>query len=425
MKKALSLLLALALLSGTAWAATYDVSYPVTGGNLHFNSATGTIVGNDTNAAELVIPGAINGVPVTTIGDSAFVGRSNLTGVTIPDSVTAIEYGAFMFCSNLTSVSIPGSVTSIGDYAFSHTGLTSLTIPDSVTSIGSMAFQGCNITNVTVPSSVASLGEGAFWVCRNLTSATILCDIATIEAYTFGTCDSLTSVYIPASVTSIEHHAFMLTPLEDIYYGGSESQWRQIAIDTLEDGNASLYKATVHYNSAPLAKPTDPVTPTGDGLEMFIDFDSERLWDGGLTYAYTLTNNSAEDVEGYYVFLATDTNEYYTTMVFYANEHHDDITTSENYYVPSLMFPLDVSLKPGESLQGKVHCTLYYLNPDMRMIIIQFDSLSEREAFLADPRLREDYEGTEYVTWVVDDADFLRGVLGLEIGTVYDTRHYY
>lgn len=56
---------------------------------------------------------------------------------TIPDSVTSIGNYAFSGCSELTGITIPDSVTSIGDYAFSGcSGLTSITIPDSVTDIG-------------------------------------------------------------------------------------------------------------------------------------------------------------------------------------------------------------------------------------------------------------------------------------------------
>lgn len=44
----------------------------------------------------LVIPSSHNGLPVTSIGDSAFSKCSNLTGVTIPDSVTSIGSSAFV-----------------------------------------------------------------------------------------------------------------------------------------------------------------------------------------------------------------------------------------------------------------------------------------------------------------------------------------
>lgn len=57
-------------------------------------------------------------VGVTSIGDDAFSGCSELSGVTIPDSVTQIGRGAFWGCDTLTHVKIPASVVKIGDSAF-------------------------------------------------------------------------------------------------------------------------------------------------------------------------------------------------------------------------------------------------------------------------------------------------------------------
>jgi hypothetical protein len=69
---------------------------------------------------------------------------------------------------------IPNSVTSIGDWAFyGCSNLTSVTIPNSVTSIGGWAFSFCSsLTGVTIPNSVTSIGEWAFWNCENLTGVT-------------------------------------------------------------------------------------------------------------------------------------------------------------------------------------------------------------------------------------------------------------
>lgn len=66
----------------------------------------------------LVIPEKIDGKLVTSIGESAFYGDSNLKSVTIPESVTNISDWAFAFCRNLNEITIPESVISIGKNVF-------------------------------------------------------------------------------------------------------------------------------------------------------------------------------------------------------------------------------------------------------------------------------------------------------------------
>ena len=171
---------------------------------------TGNKLSGSAPGAAVIIPSAINGLPVTSIGDQAFFDCTSLTNVTIPNSVTSIGVGAFQSCTSLTSVTIPNSVTSIGDNAFlGCTSLTSVTIPNSVTSIGVGAFQSCtSLTSVTIPNSVTYIVDGAFSGCTSLTSVTIPNSVTSIGAWAFSGCTGLTSVTIPSSVTKIGDEAF-------------------------------------------------------------------------------------------------------------------------------------------------------------------------------------------------------------------------
>ena len=178
---------------------------------------------------DIVIPSEYNGLPVTSIGYSAFDYCDSLSSVVIPDSVTYIGNSAFYNCDSLSSVVIGDSVTSIGDYAFEDcNSLNSVVIGDSVTSIGYMAFSDCNkLCSVVIGDSVTSIGDWAFF-----------------------NCDRLSSVVIPDSVTSIGDGAFAYcSSLKDVYYTGSEEEWKAIKIGYY--GNAPLTNATIHYNYVP------------------------------------------------------------------------------------------------------------------------------------------------------------------------------
>ena len=216
---------------------------------------------------------------VTSIGSYAFFYCSSLTSVTIPESVTSIGDGAFEMCSGLTSVTIPEAVTSIGEWTFNGcSSLTSVTIPEGVTSIGVNAFCNCSsLTSVTIPEGVTSIDGFAFSGCSGLTSVTIPEGVTSIGSYAFALCSSLTSVTIPESVTSIGEGAFNgCSNLTDVYYGGSEEQWKTISIGADDD---SLTNATIHYNLV-IPNP-DFVLPASLNV-----IESEAFTGGAFTYVY-------------------------------------------------------------------------------------------------------------------------------------------
>ena len=195
-----------------------------------------------TSLTSITIPNS-----VTNIGNFAFSHCLSLTSATIGNSVTSIGVYAFTDCRSLTSITIPDSVTSISNYAFSGCeSLTSATIGNSVTSIGSYAFSGCtSLTDVTIGNGVTSIGSYAFYYCR-FTSVTIPNSVTSIGDWVFYNCQSLTSVTIPNSVTSIGDSAFRYcTSLKDVYYTGSQSDWKKISIGSYND---YLTNATIHYD---------------------------------------------------------------------------------------------------------------------------------------------------------------------------------
>jgi len=239
------------------------------------NNSAITITGYTGPGDVLAIPGVLTGLPVTTIGDSAFNGNTSLTNVTIPGSVLNIGYYAFAYCyglsnvtisagvsnlsqyafydcNNLVKITIPNTVVSIGYGAFAYTGLPNVAIPAGTAMIENWVVGDChsltNITvdpsnpaysslagvlfdknqttliqypagkigNYTVPGSVISIGYDAFADCYDLSNVTISAGVSNISQYAFSSCYNLASVTIPNTVVSIGYGAFTDTGLTNV-----------------------------------------------------------------------------------------------------------------------------------------------------------------------------------------------------------------
>ena len=178
---------------------------------------------------------------VRIICNCAFLCRTSLRSVVIPDSVTSIGYKAFSVCASLRSVVIPNSVVCINGnpfgkwygkleclspnfiyednvlfnkdkskiISFRNQAISSYIIPSSVTSIGDSAFAGCfSLRNITIPNSVTSIGKSAFSGCDSLTNIVIPDSVTSIGCMAFSGCSSLKYISIPKSVICLNGNPF-------------------------------------------------------------------------------------------------------------------------------------------------------------------------------------------------------------------------
>ena len=126
------------------WNPQLQCGYTTNGGVVKIARYTGT-------NSSVAIPGTLNGLPVTSIENSAFKNDTQLVHITLP-----------------------GSVTNIGSSAFAGSGLTSFIASNTLVTIGGSAFQSClSLTNVAIGRSVTNLGGSAFYDCHLLTAITV------------------------------------------------------------------------------------------------------------------------------------------------------------------------------------------------------------------------------------------------------------
>lgn len=207
-----------------------------------------------------------DGIQLEKFSRGMFGESTALNEIKIPDSVKTLEDVVFMNCEKLSSVAM-GAVETIGTRAFEGcVSLEGVVLPLSLKTIGSMAFYNSGLKEIEIPDSVCDtlaqdgktnvygLGYAAFNSCLSLESVKICGGIKVIPSGAFGYCLALKEIYIPLSVEEIQGayyenltfrygHAFYAdTELTDVYYEGTEEQWKDIKIETKTayEGNISM-----------------------------------------------------------------------------------------------------------------------------------------------------------------------------------------
>ena len=254
LKRSLSLLLAITIIFGSAYAGLGEVDWGsvfavkasaassgICGDNLTWTfddegvltiSGTGDMTNYSSGSEtpwyneQLNICSVVISNGVTSIGDCAFeFCGDSLISVRLPNSIMSIGYESFYYCTSLTTITIPENVQSIGYSAFfGCTGLTSITIPDNVKSIGESAFTGCDkLASISVGgnnNNYSSVDGVLFNKDKTVlikypankqdTEYIIPDSVTNIENVAFDGCNNLVSVLFPNSMTYIADQAFFV-----------------------------------------------------------------------------------------------------------------------------------------------------------------------------------------------------------------------
>lgn len=194
------------------------------------------------------------------IKDETFAGMIGITSIVIPESVVRINKYAFMFCSNLKNVYIDGLIQQIGDDAFfgcdnienvyikdlvHFSGLYLWTIYSSPLSYAKhMYLNGQEIVNLRIPEEIDYVSRWAFLGCDFLESVTIPNHVRKIEQGAFAECSNLKILIIGEGVYHFGDYAFQgCNSLTDVYCYSKERP-NQPGYNMFQ--GCDLEKATLH-----------------------------------------------------------------------------------------------------------------------------------------------------------------------------------
>ena len=222
-------------------------------GTVVLNNVTenkGALVIGDNKANETAIEldfstGVADNYYIKEIAKSAFNGNLNVTRLVLPDTITYIGESAFLGCSNLKGeLVLPDSLTSTGYHPFykaaiqrivfgsgmthvnnwfmkENSALTSIEWNNAITSIGERAFEKCSSVTTfesPFPENIKSVGYSAFHTMPNLTGDNRdlkLLKLTSLGDISFQNC-GIRSVEIGGGVPSTRNAFFQAQKLESV-----------------------------------------------------------------------------------------------------------------------------------------------------------------------------------------------------------------
>lgn len=116
------------------------------------------------------VPEQLDGHQVVEIQASAFEGREDITGVSLPDTVRSVGARGFYGCTALTQIELPDSIEALGESCFQGcTSLEEFRVPARIKELESSIFEGCErLKQVEMQDSVHHLRSRVFYGCSSL-----------------------------------------------------------------------------------------------------------------------------------------------------------------------------------------------------------------------------------------------------------------
>lgn len=181
-----------------------DFAYTADGGEVTITDYIGT-------SEHVLIPDAIDGLPVTALGHRAFYEKT-VTTVVVPDSVTEIGAACFSGDNYLVSLKLPDGLKRLPPASLeSCMRLYDFDLPQSLEKIYSSVFEfNYYLTHLTLPSSLTEIEQLNFIGLYGLQSLTLAEDNAAFKL------DETNGLLMTADGTRLLHCFSDISPAEEI-----------------------------------------------------------------------------------------------------------------------------------------------------------------------------------------------------------------
>ena len=184
------------LVSAMILSASLGSIVPSATEDTYFTADNGYIIEYTGSDTEIVLPKEVNGQLILGLS-TAFMNKTTIKSVIVPDGYTVVLSDAFMGASSLKSVSLPETLETLGSSCFrTCTSLETINIPNKITSIPKYAFRECTNPDLVIDiqsTSLTSVSSSAF---QNV--------VGTIKVYSQEMYDLISPVASSAKVILVE-----------------------------------------------------------------------------------------------------------------------------------------------------------------------------------------------------------------------------